>query len=141
MPNYKLHRLFHRLCFIASCPLHNRGKIQEDLLSFWRDQITLNQSKIMCVVVIVDGSILSIPICIFYGKRTLELENNITATRCSVLNKFDCSFPPIAHFGFLNVCSLIVVITIVVIQLKNENGYITTVCIQENRLGSNFSQK
>ena len=51
-------------------------------------------------------------------KRTIELENNITATRCSVLNRFDSSFLPIAHFGFLNVCSLIVVITCVLIQLK-----------------------
>ena len=72
----------------------------------------------MCVVVMAAGSILNIPICIIYGKRTIELENNITATRCSVLKRFDSSFLPIAHFGFLNVCSLIVVITIVVIQLK-----------------------
>ena len=67
------------------------------------DQITLKQSKIMCVVVIVAGSILNFPICIFYGKRTIELDNNITATRCSVLSRFDSSFLPIAHFGFLTI--------------------------------------
>ena len=72
----------------------------------------------MCVVVMAAGSILNIPICIIYGKRTIKLENNITATMCSVLNRFDSSFLPIAHFGFLYVCSLIVVITIVLIQLK-----------------------
>lgn len=42
--------------------------------STFGEQITLKQSKIMCEVVITAGSILNIPICIFYGKRTIELE-------------------------------------------------------------------
>nr|XP_022310947.1 uncharacterized protein LOC111116252 [Crassostrea virginica] len=72
----------------------------------------------MCVVVIILGAVLNVPIAIIYGKRTVEIETNINATRCGILNRFDYKLLPILHFGFLNFLSLLAVIFIVVTQVK-----------------------
>ena len=84
----------------------------------FQKQITRTQSKAMCVVVIVIGAVLNVPIAIIYGKRTVEIETNINATRCGILNRFDNNLLPILHFGFLNFLSLLSVIFIVVTQVK-----------------------
>ena len=84
----------------------------------FQKQITRPQSKGMCVVVIILGAVLNVPIAVIYGKRTVEIETNINATRCDVLNRFDYNLLPILHFGFLNFLSLLAVIFIVVTQVK-----------------------
>ena len=93
----------------------------------------------MCVIVIAIGSVLNVPIAIIYGKRTVEIENNINATRCGILNRFDNNLLPILHFGFLNFLSLLSVIFIVVTQVK-VRGVILHQTALRKRIGASTNQ-
>nr|XP_022310964.1 uncharacterized protein LOC111116269 [Crassostrea virginica] len=93
----------------------------------------------MCVIVIAIGAVLNVPIAIIYGKRTVEIETNINATRCDVLNRFDNNLLPILHFGFLNFLSLLAVIFIVVTQVK-VRGVILHQTALRKRIGASTNQ-
>ena len=105
----------------------------------FQNQITIKQSKAMCVVVIAIGAVLNVPIAIIYGKRTVEIETNINATRCGILNRFDNNLLPILHFGFLNFLSLLAVIFIVVTQVK-VRGVILHQTALRKRIGASTNQ-
>ena len=105
----------------------------------FQKQITKTQSKAMCVVVIAIGAVLNVPIAIIYGKRKVQIEININATRCGVLNRFDNNLLPVLHFGFLNFISLLAVIFIVVTQVK-VRGVILHQTALRKRIGASTNQ-
>lgn len=70
---------------------------------------TIAQYSRFCTIAMIVSAILNLPSIFVFGKRDFNIEN-LNATRCDMLKKFDETKPPILYFGFLNTVSLGVVI-------------------------------
>lgn len=83
----------------------------------FQTQFTIAQCGRFCAIAIIISAILNIPSIFIFGKRDFIIEN-LNATRCDVLKKFDETVFPILYFGSLNTVCIAVVICIIVIQLN-----------------------
>lgn len=99
----------------------------------FQTQFTIAQCGRFCAIAIVISAILNIPSIFIFGKRDFIIEN-LNATRCDVLKKFDETVFPILYFGSLNTVCIAVVICIIVIQLS-----IRTVIYRKSQLKKKIS--
>lgn len=83
----------------------------------FRKQITLFQSKVMCLVTFVYGAVVNIPMYYITGRRAVVIEN-INATRCSIKNKYDSHPLPISFLTIQAVSILVSVVIEVIYFIK-----------------------
>ena len=86
----------------------------------FKKQITLFQSKVMCLVTFVYGAVVNIPMYYITGRRAVVIEN-INATRCSIKNKYDSHPLPISFLTIQAVSILVSIVIEVIYFIKIKN--------------------
>jgi hypothetical protein len=104
---------FASLCFIAFIAFERYKKI----CTPFKPQITVTQSKTVCVCTVLIGFLVYFPIFLYHGDRFVLVEN-INATRCAVENKYDGDLLPIIHLGLMFTAAAVGIFVTIVLLIK-----------------------
>lgn len=83
----------------------------------FKRQITIFQSKMMCLVTLVASAVMNIPMIFIIGRRDVVIDSR-NATRCSVKNSYDRNPLSIYFFTFQAIQITLAIIGIIILMSK-----------------------